>query len=269
MRILVFILLVSSIGPLIRFYKNKFFYYFFLSAIVNPIVYFVTSILGYTNRGCDIYIFANLLMIYALPDLKYKYKLGLTLFLLIYSIIARSDVTNLIVIIFIMIFTLIYFINFSVNDIKKKREIILFLVPLIILYLTAIIFAYFCYADPIITVSTINYKLSLYIIINILIAIWGPNKTLSVEKYFPFPQLRFDKEFSENDLIILGLSAREIDVYKFLIRDYSNIEIAEKMFVDKRTIESHLKNIKDKLGFKSMSELRRYIHKITKKTISP
>lgn len=48
-----------------------------------------------------------------------------------------------------------------------------------------------------------------------------------------------------------GLSKREIEVFTFLTSGLSNEEIAEKMFVSKNTIKTHIKNIYAKLDVKN------------------
>ncbi|WP_417444174.1 response regulator [Joostella sp.] len=47
------------------------------------------------------------------------------------------------------------------------------------------------------------------------------------------------------------LSPREIDVLKLICKEYTNQEIAEKLFLSVRTIESHRQNILDKTGAKN------------------
>ncbi|MDV7186668.1 tetratricopeptide repeat protein [Lutibacter sp. TH_r2] len=48
-----------------------------------------------------------------------------------------------------------------------------------------------------------------------------------------------------------GLSKREIEVFKHITNGLSNDEIAEKMFVSKNTIKTHIKNIYSKLDVKN------------------
>ncbi|WP_456866064.1 response regulator [Galbibacter sp. BG1] len=47
------------------------------------------------------------------------------------------------------------------------------------------------------------------------------------------------------------LSPREIDVLKLICKEYTNQEIAEKLYLSVRTIESHRQNILDKTGAKN------------------
>ncbi len=49
----------------------------------------------------------------------------------------------------------------------------------------------------------------------------------------------------------LGLTEREIDVLKLISEGFNNDEIAEKMFISKNTVKSHIKNIYVKLDVKN------------------
>ncbi len=55
----------------------------------------------------------------------------------------------------------------------------------------------------------------------------------------------------KNKLRNLGLTEREIDVLKLISEGFNNEEIAEKMFISKNTVKSHIKNIYVKLDVKN------------------
>jgi len=48
-----------------------------------------------------------------------------------------------------------------------------------------------------------------------------------------------------------SLTAREIEVLRLLAQDLSNLQIAERLVVSRRTVDAHLRSIYDKLGVKS------------------
>lgn len=58
----------------------------------------------------------------------------------------------------------------------------------------------------------------------------------------------------QNDI----LTEREIEVVKLFVEGYSYKEIAERLFISKRTVETHKKNILDKLNLKSTVDLVKY-----------
>ncbi len=59
------------------------------------------------------------------------------------------------------------------------------------------------------------------------------------------------EEEVKNKLRNLGLTEREIDVLKLISEGFNNEEIAEKMFISKNTVKSHIKNIYVKLDVKN------------------
>ncbi len=55
-----------------------------------------------------------------------------------------------------------------------------------------------------------------------------------------------------------GLTAREIEVLKLIAEGYTNKEIAEKLVISVKTVETHKAHIAEKLGRKSRVEWLRY-----------
>ncbi len=58
------------------------------------------------------------------------------------------------------------------------------------------------------------------------------------------------------------LSPREQEVMRLMAEDFSNREIAEKLYISPKTVENHRTNIMNKLGLHSTIELVRYAAKI-------
>jgi DNA-binding NarL/FixJ family response regulator len=54
------------------------------------------------------------------------------------------------------------------------------------------------------------------------------------------------------------LSTREIEVLRLIAQEYSNGEIAEKLFISIRTVDTHRRNILEKLQVKNTAGLVRY-----------
>jgi len=63
----------------------------------------------------------------------------------------------------------------------------------------------------------------------------------------------------ESKLKELDLTKREIDVLKLIVQGYSNDEIADKMYISKNTVKSHIKNIYLKLDVKNRIQVMRKI----------
>lgn len=56
----------------------------------------------------------------------------------------------------------------------------------------------------------------------------------------------------------IPLSAREKDVLKLIIQEYSNQEIANKLFISARTVDAHKRNLLEKTGSKNIAGLVKY-----------
>jgi DNA-binding NarL/FixJ family response regulator len=74
-------------------------------------------------------------------------------------------------------------------------------------------------------------------------------------------ELRLDNEQElEQELAHLGLSTKEIEVFKLVARNYSSDEIADELDVTGNTIRTYFKRIRDKLKIKKMIGVVRYVY---------
>lgn len=55
-----------------------------------------------------------------------------------------------------------------------------------------------------------------------------------------------------------GLTGREVEVLKMIAQEYSNGEIADKLFISIRTVDTHRRNLLDKLNLKNTAGLVKY-----------
>jgi len=56
----------------------------------------------------------------------------------------------------------------------------------------------------------------------------------------------------------IPLTPREMDVLKLIAQEYSNSEIAEKLFISIRTVDTHRRNLLEKLNLKNTAGLVKY-----------
>jgi PAS domain S-box-containing protein len=70
-----------------------------------------------------------------------------------------------------------------------------------------------------------------------------------------------DNSNKESNIKLTGetpLTNRELEIIKLITKEYSNQEIADKLFISIRTVETHRKHIKEKLHVKSVIGLVHY-----------
>lgn len=63
---------------------------------------------------------------------------------------------------------------------------------------------------------------------------------------------------SPDKSIEIDLSKREVEVLALIAEGYTNLEIADKLFTSKRTVEGHRQNLIDKTGSRNTAALIRY-----------
>jgi DNA-binding NarL/FixJ family response regulator len=61
-----------------------------------------------------------------------------------------------------------------------------------------------------------------------------------------------------NENAEIELSKREVEVLSLIAEGYTNLEIADKLFTSKRTVEGHRQNLIDKTGSRNTAALIRY-----------
>ena len=87
------------------------------------------------------------------------------------------------------------------------------------------------------------------------LGVWAGSKLLAGKKQVPADQPHAP---NEEALRSLGISVRELDVLQLMASGCSNQEIADKLFLSVRTVESHRASIQKKLELGSRAELVRY-----------
>lgn len=79
------------------------------------------------------------------------------------------------------------------------------------------------------------------------------------EKYFKHhdkASVDGDAASDKDDFLkIKQLTPRELEVAKYIVQDFSNREIGERIFISESTVETHRKHIKEKLKVKNKHEL--------------
>jgi len=261
-KILAAIQLIFLIGPLIRFKDSKYFFYFFSVLLIESFALLSNRLLNMPAQFSIINSIGYIVIIFSLPELTTKYKVGFVLFLIFYLLIDISSLSSLIAMIFSVLFILIYFANNIIHEIRLDGKISLFFIPLFSTYLVLIVTTFASYTTSIPSDNIFYARIILIILINILLTLYGPDRKIN----FTFgynPELKkkslhnIDLSREEYNLYLdRGFSDREIQIFQLLRAGFSNNEIARKLGIGKKTVESHLRNLRSKLKIKSLTELR-------------
>lgn len=262
MNILTAIQLISLIGPLIRFRNNQYFHYFFFVLLVESLVPLFNRLINISSPYSIANFAGYLVIIFSLPELAAKYKFGFLFFLIFYFLIDISSLSLLIAIIFSLLFILVYFANNIIKEIRIRGKISLFIIPLFFIYLALIITTFALYTTSVHSDNMLSLRIMLIILFNILLTLWGPDRKINFT--FGYNPDLMKKSLHDIDLsseeyslyLEKGFSDREIQIFQLLRAGFSNSEIASKFGISKKTVESHLRNIRSKLKLKSLNELR-------------
>ncbi len=86
-------------------------------------------------------------------------------------------------------------------------------------------------------------------------------KVASGQICFPYRSQKNANSFDSNDQFLrsVSLTKREIEIIKLIKKEFTNQQIADKLFLSIYTIETHRKNIMQKLKLKSPIALHRFI----------
>ncbi|NMB80735.1 MAG: helix-turn-helix transcriptional regulator [Ignavibacteria bacterium] len=215
----------------------------------------------------EFYLLGNFLIVLSLPRVPKKFKYGLILFILLYFIIERSEISGTVSMIFIMSFVLISFSHTLIQEIRLDGKLTLFLPGLILLYFVGIVLAYYYYADIILVQKTFLPKIILYTSIYCFVTIVGPDKKINFTfGYDPSIKAKMANDMEihvdeYDDYLNRGLSHREIQISMLIKKGLNNKEIAETLNIEKKTVETHMQNMKVKFGFDSVTELRDFVKK--------
>lgn len=269
--ILILLLLFTSYVQAYRFKGNKFFYYFFIVSFWSAL-----SVTIEKKINLDPYLYfsiSSITLLWSLPVRLYRYKIILSISAIMLSIrIVENFWLTALVIELIIIFSIYVILLFIYNEAVKENRISLFLIIVIFDLLLSGINVFIYFLDIKTFVEWFIASASLSIILYILNSIFSWKKKLTLPNYINNLLLihsinntntKTTTENSFDDKVLDKLTKRENEILELVKQNYTNKEIAEKEHVEVTTIESHLKNIKEKLGFKKMLELRRYMKNLS------
>jgi len=268
LRLLLLTSIIACFFQAYRFRKHEMFYYFYILAAADPVNLLRSYIIKSNNF--DVYYFSiiSVLLVFSLPKLNIKYKLAVLLSIMTYFILDPYHIKILLIFNLLQFFIMLYFINNIINEWWNDKDIKFFMVILIIQHLFLIIKRYLFYTDINTYLNFYTYFLLLDIFYTFIIVILGPHKGFSLNiKWLDKLTGRRkiivygngNQTFDLSDLIKYGLTEREIEVLKLISQGYTSKEIAEKLYLSKKTIDYYRSNIRAKLNLSKKSEIIRFL----------
>ncbi|MFP4542769.1 MAG: response regulator [Bacteroidota bacterium] len=90
-------------------------------------------------------------------------------------------------------------------------------------------------------------------IINAIVAVYEGHSYMCRHSMDAIRNSFIDKKTGKySDIFDKELTLREKEVLKLILEEFSSNEIADKLFISKRTVETHRKNIMQKMGVKNL-----------------
>lgn len=243
--LLILSLLVINFGAFFRFRKTKYVYFFYVVSLIDPFYIIINSIF-HINNTVIYYSFANFCYYAAFPLFENKIKIILfvpTIISLFYYLSnPLLTMMNVIVIQSAMIIFLLGSIRLMIIT-HEKTEI--FKLLLIVSLFLNIVRSYFYYNSLNYLIQYFNEITIIDFVVTVLIIVVGPNYFLRV------PKTHKPKEKDSTN----NLSDREIKIIEMISNGFTSKEIAEKLFLSKKTIDYYRSNIRAKLNVTKKSEL--------------
>lgn len=267
-RLLVVISLFLCYFQVYRYRKHEMFIYFFILAASDPILIIRALLLNNNNIWNSYYTVMTVFLIFSLPRLNIKYKIGILFGVIIYFLLDPRELRMFMVFNILQLFIIGYFVNEIISDIWNKNEIKYYLIILVIYNAIFVISRYIYYTDITLHLKVYNYRLMLVNFLVLLNTILGPEKGFVLKSKLIDKFIRKRKVmvygnsgniYSVNDLKKYGLTDREIEVLKLISRGYTSKEIAEQLYLSKKTIDYYRSNIKAKLNLSKKSEIIHFL----------
>lgn len=264
-RLILALSIVIAYLPVYRFRNSKYFYYFLILSLIDPI--FTVLKWMFEIEYYNYFPISTLFILYALPTKEKKYKvLATILVLILLPRLGEQPFLELIVTILISSYMTYYFISDFTSELIKKNTISIFLFFIIVYSIRNIFLIYIYYEHTTLLVSLFIPLVVFYFILFILITIVGPDGKIVVDskegvKLLNKFNLRFEKEnvYIENEKETITnfdkLTKKELIILSELSHGVDMKEIAYKQSVNTKTIYSHCKNIRLKLKIKDVNDL--------------
>jgi|GEM_PF-2948129 len=246
-------LILLNLFPVVRFSKSRYFHFFFLVCLIDPSGFILAAILNSNISLRYYFLFASVMYLAAFPLFDKKLKAAF-LFVAAFSFLLVPKYTIVSVAISTTVFSVMIF--YITEDLYKQYNsenrielFNLFLIVSLQLNIIRIISAheYRTFLDEYFNLITL-----IDIVVTLLIGILGP------DTYFLFNKGNSTTKKLNHLFVLSGitdLTEREIKVINLISQGFTSSEIADKLHLSKKTIDSYRSSINSKLNISEKSEL--------------
>jgi DNA-binding CsgD family transcriptional regulator len=269
LKIFLIVSLMVNYLPALRFRKSKYFIYFFIAALIGSI--HVAIIFFFKVNSYSVLPFISPLLLLALPNREIKQIIfSLLSLLILFPHFSENKIIPLMISTLNSAYIIFLLCEDLFNEIKINSFVPLFLPFLIMDILRGTINYYLYYENQQLLIRFASLFAVLEIITVLLIAYFGPSTNVRIKhkKVIVHNDENINPNSPNLQIIQLtkkelfnGLTNMELKVLSLLAEGLTNQEIANKLYVEKKTVYFHLGNIKSKLNIKSTSQLTKYAFK--------
>ncbi len=266
LKIFLIVSLLANYLPALRFRNNKYFIYFFVAALIGPI--HVAIIFFFKVNSYSVIPFISPLLLLALPKKEIKHIIfSLLSLLILFPYFNEHKIIPLMVTTLNSAYIIFLLCEDLFNEIKINSFVPLFLPLLIMEFIRGTINYYLYYENQQLMIQYFSVFMILEIVTIILIAYFGPSANVriklkkgivqNIQNISPVSNKnKINNEVQpKSKSLDFGLTEREIDVLKLLADGLTSQEIAEKLFLSKKTVDYYRGSIRLKLNIQKKSEL--------------
>ena len=286
LEILLPISMITWYFPVIAFRNNKFFFFFYLNSLVEPVFVLLKHLFNIHVYNYIPYVILFESATLPTSDLKSKTISSIALIMIVLNL-GSHYLTELIVCTVVLTLMIYNLIQNLYLDFKKESVLKLYYLLLITYFLLNMMLTYVYYTNQTLIIKFPGILFITLILIPLLISLIGPDKSIFINtnttKIFQFINFGKDNGFVKNssqendtnnspdlksisrDKIFInpsthkkspdGLTEREYEICLLLGKGLTSAEIAQKLFLSKRTVDNHRAAIKEKLGVSKRSEI--------------
>ena len=267
-KLLIAIYMVVAFIPVYRFRGHKFFFYFIILSLIDPI-YFIFRF-SFHIHNYNYLPLSTVVMLFGLPTKDQKVKfISFVILIILISNLGENHLLELMICEAIFSYIIYCMIESLVNELQTRNEMSFFLMVLIIFTFVDAFNLYLYYENVFIFSKYFALTLVVEMILLSIISLSGPDTKLAFGKrkvkQVPVNNidtstkdiggLNWEKNLHKTKL---ALTEAEKRVLLELSNGLKSQEIADKLFISRKTVYFHCNNMKSKLNMKTISQLIKF-----------